>query len=191
MAKKCTTCKKLTDDFPPDRRATDGLASKCRSCKRKYSRAVYKTGNPNMEVPDQLQCSKCGETKSTSEFYTDKRRLTGHQSQCKECQKEWRDSKGPAYDLWRGARERARKKGVPFTIAENDVLIPDTCPALGIPLEKGVKSLHANSPTLDRLIPERGYVPGNIAVISHRANTMKSDATVEEIQKLYKWMSSK
>ena len=41
------------------------------------------------------------------------------------------------------------------------------------------------SPSLDRIIPEKGYVKGNIIVVSLKANTMKNNATIEEIKNLY------
>jgi hypothetical protein len=54
------------------------------------------------------------------------------------------------------------------------------CPALGIPLEWGGKVYH-NSPSLDRIVPSLGYVKGNVAFLSHKANLIKSDATTAEI----------
>lgn len=190
MEKKCKYCGVVSSDFPPDKRSKDGLRVICRPCIRAKSRAKYREGIPSLSVPESIQCSKCEEVKKPSEFYTDPRKSTGHQSQCKACQKKYIDAKGAVYYLYRLARERAKKKGVPFTIEEKDVVIPKTCPVLGIPLNKGVKNRTDNSPSIDRLIPERGYVPGNIAVISWRANNLKSDATVEEIGELYKWMKS-
>lgn len=43
-------------------------------------------------------------------------------------------------------------------------------------------------PTIDRIIPALGYVPGNIVVISHRANRMKSDGTAEEHERIAAWL---
>jgi hypothetical protein len=51
----------------------------------------------------------------------------------------------------------------------------------------GVKS---NSPTVDRLVPELGYIEGNISVISHRANSIKRDASAEELEKVLAWVRS-
>lgn len=51
-------------------------------------------------------------------------------------------------------------------------------------LERGIGKQHAASPSLDRIIPTLGYVPGNVWVISHRANELKRDATLQEIQML-------
>jgi hypothetical protein len=86
--------------------------------------------------------------------------------------------------LWRGARLRAKKYGVPFTISVEDIIIPDFCPVFGYPLVPSERVAKAVSPSLDRLIPEFGYVPGNIRVISHRANTLRSNGTVEEWEAL-------
>jgi hypothetical protein len=80
------------------------------------------------------------------------------------------------------ARVRARAAGVPFTIATTDIVIPTHCPILGIPLFTGKRGGGDNSPSLDRVRPERGYVPGNIIVISNRANRLKSDASIEELR---------
>ena len=92
--------------------------------------------------------------------------------------------------MWAAAKKRAAEKGVPFAITHDDIVIPEDCPVLGIKLERAVgKSvLHAASPTLDKIIPALGYVPGNIAVISWRANRIKADGTLEELEALVEWM---
>lgn len=92
------------------------------------------------------------------------------------------------YRLWHGARKRAIERGLPFTIALTDIKVPDVCPVLGLKLEVAEGKVRPNSPTLDRIIPSLGYVPGNIAVISQKANTMKSDAGVAEVRALLAWM---
>lgn len=87
------------------------------------------------------------------------------------------------------ARVRAGKKGVPCTITQADVSIPKLCPVLGIPIQVSVTgSPTDDSPSLDRIIPQLGYVPGNVVVISNRANRIKNDATFAEIKRLYEWM---
>jgi hypothetical protein len=86
------------------------------------------------------------------------------------------------------AKCRAKKKGVPFTITEDDITVPEFCPILGIKLRKGTRKVHHDSPSLDRLIPELGYVPGNVFVISNRANAIKNTGTVEEHRRIADWM---
>ena len=79
------------------------------------------------------------------------------------------------------ARVRANKTGIPCTITHEDVVIPTHCPLLGIPLDhtKGVR--HDGSPTLDKIRPELGYVPGNVRVVSWLANAVKRDLTPEQL----------
>jgi hypothetical protein len=47
-----------------------------------------------------------------------------------------------------------------------------------------------NSPSLDRIVPELGYVEGNVVWISNRANILKRDATWEELQRVAEWLKS-
>ena len=101
-------------------------------------------------------------------------------------------AKDPRKRMLSGAKARAAKAGLPCTITLDDIVIPTHCPVLGIKL-KPIAGQGAGgkdcSPSLDKLVPSLGYVPGNIAVISHRANMIKRNATTREIAKLYRWMS--
>jgi hypothetical protein len=99
--------------------------------------------------------------------------------------------KHPEVYVWRNARNRAKEKGLEFSITLDDIVIPEFCPVLGIKLEKGNGPFKDASPSLDRLDNVKGYVKGNIAVISWRANRLKSDATIEEIEKLIAFMERK
>jgi hypothetical protein len=90
--------------------------------------------------------------------------------------------------LLRKAKERSKDLGLPFVIVESDIVIPEFCPILGIPLKIGERKRHDGSPTLDRIIPELGYVPGNIAVISWKANMIKSVGTADEHEKIAAWI---
>lgn len=77
---------------------------------------------------------------------------------------------------------------MPFTIETSDIVIPKTCPILGIPLQPRGDNKDF-SPSLDKVIPARGYVAGNVAVISNRANRIKSDATLEELKSIVAYVS--
>lgn len=90
------------------------------------------------------------------------------------------------YRMWQHASSRAREIGLPFDIGPADIVIPAFCPLLGIPIFSGNRRSHANSPSLDRIIPSLGYVRGNVWVISHRANAIKQDASLEELELLVK-----
>jgi hypothetical protein len=97
-------------------------------------------------------------------------------------------------ELWmhNNAKMRAARAGVPFDITVEDILAAwpadGRCPALGIPLVKGIGQSGYESPTLDRIVPELGYVKGNIAVLSARANLIKNDATAGEVLAVGVWL---
>jgi hypothetical protein len=81
------------------------------------------------------------------------------------------------------AKRRSKKYNLPFNIDISDIIIPEFCPVLEIKLERNYGgSANDNSPSLDKIIPYLGYVKGNIRVISHKANTMKNNATEEELK---------
>ncbi len=77
--------------------------------------------------------------------------------------------------------------GIPFNLSIEDIVIPDRCPALGIPLRPGSGVSHDGSPQLDRLVPDLGYVKGNVVVISRLANTIKQRATANQIRAVADW----
>jgi hypothetical protein len=89
----------------------------------------------------------------------------------------------PGRTLWDRARQRAKSGNLAFTIQKGTIAVPRTCPALGIALElRGLRA--ACSPSLDRIVPELGYVPGNVRVISDRANRLKGPRNLEELRRL-------
>lgn len=98
----------------------------------------------------------------------------------------------PFEKMWRKARERALNGQVPFllTVADIEACWPKDglCPVLKIPLVRGVGFTIDGSPTLDRLSGESGYEPGNIAIISHRANRAKGDMSAAELARIAFWM---
>lgn len=93
--------------------------------------------------------------------------------------------------VWLNARKRAAKKGLPFTLTREWLLqqLPTHCPVFGIELDYAPgRGRHASSPSVDRVRPDLGYVPGNVAIISDRANTVKSVGTAEEHRLIADWM---
>lgn len=99
--------------------------------------------------------------------------------------------RNPLSIILQQAKRRAKLKGIPFDISLNDIELPDTCPALGIKLQVNKDYAKDNSISIDRLIPELGYVKGNVAIISHKANTIKSNGSIEELEKVLLWMKGK
>jgi hypothetical protein len=94
------------------------------------------------------------------------------------------------YKIWNRAKQRAKAKGLEFTITQNDIEIPVFCPILEIPLEthSGSSGGRPNSPSLDRIDNAKGYLPNNIQVISSLANQMKGAATREQLVKFAEYM---
>lgn len=85
------------------------------------------------------------------------------------------------------AKWRAKRAGIPFEITVADIIVPSHCPVLGMPLviqhRRGAMQADIpNSPSLDRIDNTLGYVPGNVVVVSYRANRIKCDATVNDLE---------
>jgi len=114
-----------------------------------------------------------------------------YRKSCRECEifqhLDWQ-KKNIRYIMFDSAKHRAKRDGVPFAITQDDITIPKRCPVFGTELKAGDRRNHANAPSLDRFKPELGYVPGNICVISHRANLTKNNATLDELRKLVAYL---
>lgn len=154
-------------------------------------------------------CVSCKESKSPDRFHNDKNTKDGKTTTCKDCansrarmwasknmgrivqkkrERRKRDLQGC---LLESAQNRANINNIPLSIVKEDIIIPERCPVLGILLRRNTGKAAADSPTVDRLIPELGYVKGNIQVISYKANKMKNNASVEELILFSKWVLNK
>ena len=90
-----------------------------------------------------------------------------------------------------GIKHRAKKKGLSFDLEPADIIVPDVCPVLGIPINVRTGNhprRNFDSPSVDRIRNDIGYVKGNIRVISSRANSLKSDATITELEAVLAYM---
>jgi len=116
----------------------------------------------------------------------------GLDSQCMQCKAKYRQTNSVLVQTGKmlaSARERAKAKKLPFNIDREYIrsIIPSHCPIFGIPLEWSVQRGNCprslpGSPSLDRIDPLKGYVKGNVWIISHRANAIKSNASHEELK---------
>lgn len=99
-----------------------------------------------------------------------------------------RTPEGWAKETARRIRSRTKKNGLEFEITWKDIIPPTVCPVLGIPLVVGGGMNAGNSPSVDRIDNTKGYVIGNVKVVSIRANSLKKDATLDELRQLVAYM---
>ncbi len=162
-----------------------------------------------------IVCKGCDQELPKEFFAIDKERATGRRYKCRACSaaefKRWQQTAGYAKRLakgveqraalkqtdprrrWAGmalnnAKKRAKQRGLPFSITLNWLIeaAGDACPLLGTPLNYANTVSAADSPAVDRIDSANGYTPDNCWVISMKANRIKSDATVGEIETLAK-----
>lgn len=105
---------------------------------------------------------------------------------------------GLGHELYFVCKEKFRRKEAntkhtvhSFELIFEDLEWPDTCPVLGIPLDYLSKVRVENSPSFDRVDSSLGYVPGNVVIVSWRANRIKSDGTEEEHRKIADYLSKR
>ena len=127
------------------------------------------------------ECTKCG-----SIFENKSKTVT----LCGPCNSNRVKEQSPEVRMYRRAKSRAAQSGLEFNLSKEDIKIPIHCPVLGIPLSthKGTSGGRDNSPALDRVDNSKGYIKGNVLVISHLANMMKSSANKEQLIKFSEWV---
>lgn len=104
--------------------------------------------------------------------------------------REWRKS-----DIYAAMREKFRNKKKntyehEFTIEFGDLEFPTHCPILGLKLDYFAETRQENSPSFDRIDPSKGYIKGNVAIVSWRANRIKNDGTAEEHYKIAEFITT-
>ena len=170
---KCFKCNEIksVDEFPKDKKRKDGLRSttQCHKCL--------------MTNISEGRRERSGYGKSRDELTEDQlnRRLV------EQAKKKLRYEKNQIRALVNGAKSRAKKQGLDFNLDCNNIKKPEICPVLGIPLVKSDKYPSAASASIDRFDKSKGYIEDNVNVISMRANMIKTDATFEEFEAVYKW----
>lgn len=124
-----------------------------------------------------------------------------HKEEAKKYAHDWnlanRDKKRDSARKWRRTqresniltfiRKRSKEKGYQFNLTTEDIVIPDVCPILGIPLFWTDGKATSNTPSIDRIDTAKGYVKGNVHIVSKLANSMKQDATLDQLILLGEW----
>jgi len=164
-------CRKCSSNIPE----TDwyysvrGRDSMCKTCRKNY-RKELKRENTKKYI---------SERKEHYKHLNDEWRKNNP-----DYQKEW-TKKCPESQLLRSARQRAKEKGMECTITQNDINIPELCPVFKVPFLKGTEY----APSLDRIDNIKGYIPGNVIVVSRKANVMKNNGTLQDLKMLVEYYS--
>lgn len=159
-------------------------------------------------------CRTCQKVKPIDEFWMQRARSQRRQSECKGCMRlrnaAWtrenkdvvrsknnavitrRRQSDTARFLLSMAKYRAKRSGLDFDLTADDLVIPEVCPVLGIPI---VSRAGANptmqekdsSPSIDRIDSSKGYTKNNVIVVSFRANRLKNNASIQELKQIAKF----
>jgi len=198
--KKCSTCKEVknSSEFSRHRGTLTGLCPQCKKCdsiasaaKRERYLSEHLRNSPGVATVETKKCSRCGVEKPASNFCLVHSSRTGLNSKCKKCASELGKElklKYPKEAMLRSARNGAKQRGIEFAITVDDTQIPERCPIFGFKMEPGGK--RSTSPSIDRIDNTKGYVPGNIVVVSVKANHVKSDCSLAELHKLVDFYDS-
>ena len=156
----------------------------------------YYTGKPCKHGHYSSRLVKGGSCKECKNLYQNKYRVENKEF-IKERHKEFRkknyttEKRRASYiknietEILNHAKHRAKLKNMEFNLTKEDIIIPEYCPVLGIklnPLDK------LATPSLDRIDNNKGYIKGNIKIISNKANRLKNNGTIEEFEKIINYM---
>ena len=89
--------------------------------------------------------------------------------------------------LYSNIKSRCKRIGREFSIELEDILIPEKCPVFGFDLKREDRQTWMCAPSVDRIDSSKGYIKGNVTVVSRRANILKRDATLEELEQLFNY----
>ena len=172
--KKCVKCLEIKEDtcFFKNQKSKDGLRSDCKEC--------------NYEIKKDWETRNIENVLKKRKEYRSRRDVKDRRCALT---KEWNKNNNESVICSR-AKKRAKQLNLPFDITKEDIVIPECCPILGIKMKYSDGSMADSSPSIDRIIPELGYVKNNIIIISNRANRIKNNASLEEIEKLYNWLKN-
>lgn len=167
-----------------------------------YKYTLFSDWKTRLDTPCPLllPCPKCEQLKPVIDFYIFKgsgnKDIMGNTRArvCPKCSTIEYQEKDARDKLLYNARQRANKDGKECTIKRDDIILSELCPILGIPLisreGKGrvLGKENPNSPELDRIDNSKGYVAGNICVISSKANVQKKDGNLKEFMAILTYL---
>ena len=180
--KQCSKCSKhkAMSHFSKSVRGLDGLASICKPCHSKKQK-MWRIANPDKVLAYQKKNRE--KLRASSRAYQRNNRARVSEYNATYNKKNWQKK------LVATARCRARRNGLEFNLTLGGLDWPDKCPVLGHVFVPAQGKCMPNTPTLDRIDNTKGYTLENTRVISWRANLLKRDATLDELQKITAWVA--
>jgi hypothetical protein len=166
--KICSKCRliKPIDLFYRQKDKKSGRFSRCKKCVKEY----YDIPKNRIK---KLEYQKSPRQKENHRIYYNKQRI----------QKPW-------MQMYYKSKQRAKREKWEFNLTPDYIesIFNNTCPVFGYKYCFSNKCIQYNSPSLDRIDNSKGYVIGNVQVISMKANTMKNKASPDELLIFAKWV---
>ena len=185
LSKICACCKeeKNKEEFSRKSANKDGLYSYCKQCKKDQDKVYYSLNRDKVILAVKIRSETIKE--HLKEYIKDYREKNYNKIIT---QRNTFRLDNPSSTIYRAAKHRAKFRGIDFDIELSDVIIPEFCPVLHIPLSVSTGKVSDYSPSLDRIDSTKGYIKGNVQVISYKANTMKSNANAEDLLLFASWI---
>lgn len=184
----CGTFKPATrEHFLLASNTRSGLTSRCRGCAVIYRKAW------RAKDPDGLKKRR---VQLYAERYAPRAKAKAREREARE------PFRARAIVMRAGMRERAKERDLPFdgatfTTARLTEMLRErpACPCCGVVFRFAVSGTLGGekcdaSPSVDRIRPALGYVPGNVAIICWRCNNLKRDASAAELRRIADWIES-
>lgn len=157
------------------------------------------------------KCSKCNTVQKLDDFYNHNTTRDGKTHHCKKCMTAYRKENAekqrlymrnlrdtdnervkevrrtsyrntpPYLKVFYQSQSRAKVRNIEFNLQPEDITVPDECPYLKVPFIIGTKENYQYTHSLDRIDNDKGYIKGNVEVITKKANSMKNSASTEEL----------
>ena len=156
---------------------------KCINCGKEFSVNINKNRNTSRQ---QLFCCDCISSLTNWERKTIKMKKFPEARNLYLQQKRDEFLRNYIKQILLRTKKRAESKNIDFNLDESDIIIPKVCPILEVPLIIGTKGNYEYSPSIDRIDNTKGYIKGNVQIISKKANSMKNSASQEELIKFCK-----
>lgn len=175
--KICSKCEaeKPINFFYKNKRYRGGHCAQCIECKKDTDKNQYQKNKEKRKLKNRENYHK------NKEFYN-KRNKRNRKNRIA---LRLRD---PKKALLNYMKRNAQARNLEFNLTINDIIIPEKCPILGIPPFFSKERQIDNTPSGDRVDNTKGYIKGNVRIISWRANSMKRDLTIEIAEQMVKYM---